>query len=193
MRPKVNELCRRRGASVFARDRGVSSRDPARPSFPRSAHGFPEASNGRNRRSLRASEAGTPKLPRNQPITEAERWLPCPVSRGSIIVLTLALPAGGTARAQFGFFGGIPRSPAVSQLGLGYGTGTAWGTSSFDHGSFSGAGFGRLGGTSVFPLPGYGLSLGLRPQTTSSFQPLVNVVTSLPGWSGFVHRVHRRH
>ena len=106
-------------------------------------------------------------------------------------VLTLALAAGGPARAQFGFFGGIPGSPTVSQFGLGYGTGTAWGTSSFDHGSFSGAGSGRLGGISVFPSPGYGL--GLRPQTTTSFQPLANVITSLPGWSGRVHRVHRRH
>ena len=108
-------------------------------------------------------------------------------------VLTLALAAGGPARAQFGFFGSIPGSPTVSQFGQGYGTGTAWGTSSFDHGSFSGAGSGRLGGISVFPLPGYGLSRGLRPQTTTSFQPLANVITSLPGWSGRVHRVHRRH
>ena len=91
-------------------------------------------------------------------------------------VLTLALAAGGPARAQFGFFGSIPGSPTVSQFGLGYGTGTAWGTSSFDHGSFSGAGSGRLGGISVFPLPGYGLSLGLRPQTTTSFQPLAKAL-----------------
>jgi hypothetical protein len=119
----------------------------------------------------------------------SRRW--CTLVSG--FVLTLALVAGGPARAQFGFFGGIPGSPTVSQFRLGYGTGIAWGASSFDHGAFGGAGSGRLGGISVFHLPGHGSSLGRRPQTTTSFQPLANAITSLPGWSGRAHRVHRRH
>jgi hypothetical protein len=108
------------------------------------------------------------------------------------LVFALVLGTAGSARAQFGFQG-IPGSPSVSQFGLGYATGTAYGISPFDHGSFGGAVSGGFGGIGAFPLPGYDVSIGQRPQTNSSFQSVSNVVTAVPRWSGSAHRVRRRH
>ena len=117
---------------------------------------------------------------------------PRSVIGSSVVFLTLALAAPGGAHAQFGFRG-IPGAPSVSQFGPGYGTGTAYGISPFDYGSFGGVYYGCLGGIGTFPLPGYGLSIGRRPQTTTSFQSVSDVITTVPGWSPAVHRVRRRH
>jgi hypothetical protein len=108
------------------------------------------------------------------------------------LVLTLALAAGGPARAQSFGFQGIPGYPSVSQFGSGYGTGTAAGIAP-DYGSFGEVGYGGLGRIGAFPLPGYGLSIGRRPQTTTSFQSVSNVITTVPGWFGRSHRIRRRH
>jgi hypothetical protein len=108
------------------------------------------------------------------------------------LVIVLTLTTAGSARAQFGFQG-IPGSPSVSRFGLGYKTGTSYGISPFDHGSFGGAVSGDFGGIGAFPGPGSGLSNGTRPQTTTSFQSVYDVVTAVPGWSGSAHRVRRRH
>ena len=108
------------------------------------------------------------------------------------LVLTLALAAGGPARAQWGF------PDNSGPYGPGYGTGTSSGFSPFDYGSFGGLGYGGLGyggfgGIGFSPLPGYAQSSGQRPQTTASFQSAFDVVTTVPGWSRSTHRVRRRH
>jgi hypothetical protein len=105
----------------------------------------------------------------------------------SILVFALAMATAGPARAQWGFPG------TSGPFGPGYGTGTAYGISPFDYGSFGGVYYGCLGGIGTFPLPGYGLSIGRRPQTTTSFQSVSDVITTVPGWSPAVHRVRRRH
>ena len=117
---------------------------------------------------------------------------PRSVIGSSVVFLTLALAAPGGAHAQLGFRG-IPGAPSVGQLGPGDGTGTASGISPFDAGSFGGAGYGGLAPIGTFPLPGYGLSIGRRPQTTTSFQSVTNVITTVPGWFGPSHRIRRRH
>ena len=102
-------------------------------------------------------------------------------------VFTLALAAGGPARAQWSF------PDNSGPFGLGYATGAAAGFSPFDSGSFGGLGYGGFGGIGFFPHPGYDLSTGERPQTTASFQSASDVVTTVPGWSRLRRRVRRRH
>jgi hypothetical protein len=113
----------------------------------------------------------------------------------SVLVLALGLTEPGRAGAQYGFPGHIPGYPSVSQFGSGYGANP-----------FSG--YGSFGGE---PSTGYGVSNGqlgagyqsagrlyqqgfqaTRPQTTVALQPLYDVITSLPGWSGRAHRARRR-
>jgi hypothetical protein len=105
----------------------------------------------------------------------------------SILVLTLAMATAGSARAQWDITG------TSGPFGLGYGTGIGYGVSPFNYGSFGGAGYGGLGWIGTFPLSGYGLSIGRRPQTTTSFQSISDVITTVPDWSRSVHRVGRRH
>ena len=118
--------------------------------------------------------------------------LPRSVIGSSVVFLTLALAAPGGAHAQFGFRG-IPGAPSVSQFGPGDGTGIAYGISPFDDGSFGGAGYGGLAPIGTFPLPGHGLSNGRRPQTTTSFQSVTDVIATVPGWFGRSHGIRRRH
>ena len=121
-------------------------------------------------------------------------------------VFTLALAAGGPARAQWGFpdnsgpFGagygtGIAFgfSPYDYGSSVGYGTGIASGFSPYNYGSFGGLGYGGFGGIGFSPLPGYAQASGQIPQTTASFQSAYDVVTTVPGWSRSTHRVRRRH
>ncbi len=129
----------------------------------------------------------------------------------SILVVALALAAPGGARAQSGFQGTSSGS-SFSQFGLGYGAGIDFGTTPFSYGSLGGAGFGGSGGIGESPSSLSGLSNGqiggvyqsaawsnllpvpyARPQTTTAFQPVHNIITSLPGWSGSTHRVRDRH
>jgi hypothetical protein len=107
------------------------------------------------------------------------------------LVLTLALGAGGPARAQFGV-SGISGYPSVSPYGLGYASGIGYGATPYDYGPYGGLGYGGFGGIGVFPYPGYDLASGLTPQTTTAFPSISNVVTAVPGWSGSAHRVRRR-
>jgi hypothetical protein len=108
------------------------------------------------------------------------------------LVFALALAAGSSARAQFGFQG-IPGSPSVSGFGMGYETGAAYEISPFGYGSFGGAGFSGFGGIGTFPaLPGYRLSSGQRPQAITSYQSVSSAVTLVPGWNHSAHRVRRR-
>jgi len=62
-----------------------------------------------------------------------------------------------------------------------------YGISPFASGSFRVPAYGGFGRFGVFPNPGYRLSIRQRPQTTTSFQPLYNAITSLPGWNGSGH------
>lgn len=129
----------------------------------------------------------------------------------SILVVALALAAPGGARAQSGFQGSS-RTSSFSQFGLGYGAGIDFGTTPFNYGSLGGAGYGGFGGIGVSPYSPSGLSNGqvggvyqsaawssllpvpyARPQATTSLQPVHNIITSLPGWSGSTHRVRGRH
>jgi hypothetical protein len=107
----------------------------------------------------------------------------------SVLVFALVLWTSGSARAQWGF-PGISDHPGVS-LGLGFGA--AQGFSPFGYGSFGATGSAGLGTFVGFPLPGYSLSTGQRPQATASFQSVSNVATLVPSWSGRTHRVRRRH
>jgi hypothetical protein len=109
------------------------------------------------------------------------------------LVLTLAMASGGPAEAQFVVSGSIPGYSPAGTFGPGYGAGLVSGLSPLPYGSLGGAGYGGLGPTGTFPLPGYGLSIGRRPQTTTSFQSVSQVITTVPGWFGRVHRVHWRH
>jgi len=106
------------------------------------------------------------------------------ISLISGLVFALTLATAGSARAQFGPRG-IAGYPPVSQFGPGYWTGAPYGVSPYGispyaSGSFRVPGYGGFGG---FPHPGYRLSIGPRRQTTTSFQPLYNAITSLPGWN----------
>ena len=107
------------------------------------------------------------------------------------LVFSLVLATAGSARAQFGFQG-VPGHPSAGQFGLGYGTGIAYGLSPFDYGLVGCASCGGFGAPGVFPSTGYGLANGRRPQTTASYQSVYDVVSTVPGWSGPVHRVRRR-
>jgi hypothetical protein len=112
-------------------------------------------------------------------------------------VFTLALAAGGPARAQWGF------PDNSGPFGLGYAPGAASGFSPLDSGSsgfspldsgsFEGLGYGGIGGIGFFPLPGYGLSTGEMPQTRASFQSVSDVVTTVPSWRRLRRRVRRTH
>ena len=112
----------------------------------------------------------------------------------SVLVLALVLATGSSARAQWGF-PGISGQPGVSQFGLGYGPWPAYGASPYDngYGSFAGTGYGGSSNFIGFPQPGYSLSTGQRPLTTTSFQSFSNVVTLVPSWSGSAHRIHHRY
>jgi len=110
----------------------------------------------------------------------------------SILVFALALTTAGSARAQFGFPGASGHS-FDSPFGWGYGTGTAQGIWPFDYGSFGGVSYGSLGVIRGFPHPGYGRSIGRRPQTITSFQSVSDAVTLVPGWNGSAHRARHRH
>jgi hypothetical protein len=121
------------------------------------------------------------------------------------LVLTLALAAGGPARAQWGY-------PAYSgPFGPGYGTGSYAGFSPYAYGSFGsygivsgaqsapfglgsfgGLGYGGFGGIGFSPLPGYAESTGQIPQTTTSFPSTYDIVTRAPRWSGSTRRVRPR-
>jgi hypothetical protein len=127
-----------------------------------------------------------------------------------ILFFCVALAAAHSARAQYGF--AIAGNPSVSQLGLGYGF-TPFGgydASGFGSNPFGVAGYGSVGGYGSSPY-GYGLGTGqigsgyqsagrlynrayqaARPQTTTDFQPLYNVITALPGWNAPAHRARRR-
>jgi hypothetical protein len=109
----------------------------------------------------------------------------------SVLVFALVLATTGNARAQWGFpvYSGYS---GASQFGLGYGA--AQGFSPFGYGSFGATtSFGGPSNFVGFPLPGYSLSIGQRPQATASFQSVSNVVTLVPSWGGGTHRVRRRH
>jgi hypothetical protein len=112
-----------------------------------------------------------------------------------VVFLGLAMAAGDRARAQFG---------------SGYGVGISYGANPFA--GYTGTpslGYNPLGGAGY----GYGISNGrigagyqaagrlyqpyyqaARPGTTIALQPLYNLITSVPGWSGRTHRArHRLH
>jgi len=110
----------------------------------------------------------------------------------SILVFALALTTAGSARAQLGF-PGISGHPFDSPSGWGYGTGIAPGISPFDFGSFGARSYSGVGVIRGFPAPGYGRSIGRRPQTITSFQSVADAVTLVPGWNGSAHRVRHRH
>jgi hypothetical protein len=110
----------------------------------------------------------------------------------SVLVLALVLATAGSARAQWGF-PGISGQPGVSPFGLGYGSGTAYGSSPYALGSFGATSYGGPSNFIGFPLPGYSVSIGQSPQATFALQPAYDAVTSVPGWSGRAHRVHRRY
>lgn len=108
------------------------------------------------------------------------------------LVFALALATSGNARAQWGF--PLTSGPgSVSPFGVGYGTGSAFGTLPFNYGSFGAPVQGGLGQIGFAPNPNNALSFAQRPQTTSSFQSVSNFVTLVPGWSGSARRVHRRY
>jgi hypothetical protein len=105
----------------------------------------------------------------------------------SILALALAMATTGSARAQWGV-------PATSgPFGVGFGTGIGYGVSPFDYGAFAGAGDGGLDWIGTFPFPGYDVSIGRIPQTTTSSQSISDVITTVPGWNRSVARVRRRH
>jgi hypothetical protein len=108
-------------------------------------------------------------------------------TRVSGFVFTMALAAGGPARAQWGFPGDF------GPFGPGYSTGAAPGFSPFTYGSLGGLGYGGFGGIGFSPLPGYAQGTGQVPQTTASFQSSSDVVTTVPGWSRSRRRVRRGH
>jgi hypothetical protein len=116
----------------------------------------------------------------------------------SVLFLTLAPAVCGRAQAQYGFPGNITGYHLAGQLGSGYGVNPF-------------AGYGSFGGVGGVPSVGYGIRNGqlgagyqsagrlyqqgfqaARPQTTIVLQPLYNLITSVPGWSGRTHRVRHR-
>jgi hypothetical protein len=111
----------------------------------------------------------------------------------SVLALTVVLATPSNARAQWGF-PGISGQPGVSQLGLGYGSWTAYGTSPYDngYGSFTAAGYVGSSNFVGFPLPGFELSSGQVPLTTASFPTFSSDVTLVPGWSGSGQTVRRQ-
>jgi hypothetical protein len=109
----------------------------------------------------------------------------------TVLVFSLVLATAGSARAQWGF-PGVSGQPGVSQFGLGGGSWTAFGSSPYALGSFGASGSGGSSNFIGFPLPGYDLSIGQRPQATFALRPAYDAITSVPGWSGRAHRVHRR-
>ena len=108
------------------------------------------------------------------------------------LVLTLAMASGGRAEAQFVVSGSIPGYSPAGTFGPGYGAGLVSGLAPLPNGSFGGAGYGGWGLVGTFPLPGYGLSIGRRPQVTTSFPSVSQVITTVPGWFGRPHRIRRR-
>jgi hypothetical protein len=108
------------------------------------------------------------------------------------------LTAGSQARAQVAF-GGTPGYPTIGEFGLG-------------SNPFSTAGYGTVGGYGISPYGyGYGVNNGqvtrgyepsitlnyqgfnpTRPQTTQAWSPLIDAITSVPGWSAPAHRTRRR-
>jgi hypothetical protein len=109
----------------------------------------------------------------------------------TVLVFSLVLATASSARAQWGF-PGVSGQPGVSEFGLGSGSWTAFGFSPYSLGSFGAAGYGGSSNFIGFPLPGYELSIGQRPQATFALQPAYDPITAVPGWSGRSHRVHRR-
>ncbi len=109
----------------------------------------------------------------------------------SVLVLALVLATAGSARAQWGF-PGIYNQAGISQVGVPYGSWPAYGGSPYGYGAFAGTGYAGPSNFIGFPQPGYSLSIGQRPLTTTSFQSVSDVVTLAPSWSGSAHRVHRR-
>jgi hypothetical protein len=100
--------------------------------------------------------------------------------------------------AQYGY-GGAAGYSLGSQYRLGYGSNP-----------FSVAGYGTVGGYGI-SLYGYGIGNGRvgrgyqaaaglyggafqlgRAQKVTNYQPLINTITSLPGWNAPVHRARRR-
>jgi hypothetical protein len=109
----------------------------------------------------------------------------------TVLVFSLVLATAGSARAQWGF-PGISSQPGVSPFGLGYGSWTAYGSSPYALGSFGATSYGGPSNFIGFPLPGYSMSIGQSPQASFALQPAYDAITSVPGWSGRAHRVHRR-
>jgi hypothetical protein len=114
------------------------------------------------------------------------------------LVVCLIVLAAASIRAQYGF-DGTPGYSIGSQVGLGYGSNP-----------FSVAGYGVTGGYGISPY-GYGIGNGQvgrgyqsaaqlynrayragGAQTVTNYQPLMNLITLLPGWNGPVHRARRR-
>jgi hypothetical protein len=129
----------------------------------------------------------------------------------SILAVALELAAPGGARAQSGFQGSS-RSSSFSQFGLGYGAGIDYGTTPFSYGSLGGARYGGFVGIGVTPDFPTGLSSDqvggvyqsaawrdllpvpyARPLASTALQPVHNIITSLPGWSGSTYRIRHRH
>ena len=95
-------------------------------------------------------------------------------------------------RAQWGF-PGIYNQAGISQVGVPYGSWPAYGASPYGYGAFAGTGHAGPSNFIGFPQPGYSLSIGQRPLTTTSFQSVADVVTLAPSWGGSAHRLHRRY
>ena len=117
----------------------------------------------------------------------SRRW----VTVFSVVFLSLVMAAPGSARAQFGF-PGLPCPPSLSEVGLGFESGPVFGISPYGYDSFGVTGYGGFGGIGAFPLTGHGRSIGWTPQTTTSFQPLYDVITGVSSSRGRAHRIHRR-
>jgi hypothetical protein len=116
----------------------------------------------------------------------------------SALILWLTAWAAATTKAQYEY-GGAASYSLGSQVGLGYGSNP-----------FTVAGYGTVGGYGISPY-GYGIGNGQvgrgyqsaaglyngafqlgRAQTVTNYQPLMNLITSLPGWNGPTYRVRRR-
>ncbi len=145
----------------------------------------------------RTSRAGAmPIAPGSSPVSgdsamTSRRWS----TLVSGLILMLALAAGGSARAQIDL-DDIPciPYPNFSVFDLGYGLGSAEEFSPFDfgYGSFGAADYGGFGGIGTSSLTGFGRSIGQGPQTTASFQPRYDALTSVPSSKVSKHRVRRR-
>jgi hypothetical protein len=112
-----------------------------------------------------------------------------------LLILTTA--ACGPTRAQYGVSGSRPGYPFAGSYVAAYGsnpfTGFGSYSASFPSGHGYGVGTGQVGA-------GYQSAGGLyqqayqaaRPQTTVALQPVYDVITSVPGWSGPRPRARRR-